>query len=97
MKITQAVIFKIQQNSSGIAPLNTVRQWLDSIEVRDPTIARFFCALIPSQCPFERDITLFGHTFFHLPPLCKLNPLYEQLVGLRFRALCYLADDPIPI
>jgi hypothetical protein len=25
--------------------------------------------------------------------LCKLNPLYEQLVGLRFRALSYLADD----
>jgi hypothetical protein len=24
--------------------------------------------------------------------MCKLNPFYEQLVGLRFKALCYLAD-----
>jgi hypothetical protein len=29
----------------------------------------------------------------NIPPMCKLNPLYEEVVGLRFRALCYLADD----
>ncbi|HEY9634004.1 MAG TPA: Mo-dependent nitrogenase C-terminal domain-containing protein [Coleofasciculaceae cyanobacterium] len=27
-----------------------------------------------------------------MPPLCKLNPLYAQLVSLRFRSLCYLVD-----
>ena len=27
-----------------------------------------------------------------IPPLCKLNPVYEEVVYLRFRALCYLAD-----
>jgi hypothetical protein len=48
--------------------------------------------MIPAQCPFERDIKIFGRTVAHIPPLCKLNPLYDQLVGLRFRALCYLVD-----
>jgi hypothetical protein len=51
------------------------------------------CKMIPSQCPFERDVTLFGRKIVHIPPLCKINPLYEQMVGLRFRALSYLADD----
>ncbi|MGK7890123.1 MAG: Mo-dependent nitrogenase C-terminal domain-containing protein, partial [Leptolyngbyaceae cyanobacterium] len=36
--------------------------------------------------------TVWGHTLFHIPPLCKLNPVYDELVALRFRALCYLAD-----
>lgn len=73
--------------------LYPVRDWLDSMEVHDPKVARMLCKLIPSQCPFERDITLFGRKLVHIPPLCKINPLYEQLVGLRFRALSYLADD----
>lgn len=73
--------------------LKPVRQWLDRTEIRDPRIARFLCKLIPSHCPFERDVNLFGHKVVHIPPMCKLNPLYEQLVGLRFRALSYLADE----
>ncbi|PSB27197.1 DUF533 domain-containing protein [Stenomitos frigidus] len=72
--------------------LQPVRDWLDKMDVQDPKIAHFLCKLIPSQCPFERDINLFGRTIAHIPPLCKLNPLYDQLVGLRFRALSYLAD-----
>ena len=67
--------------------------WLDGVEMHDPRLARFICKMVPPQCPFERDIVLFGHKLVHIPPLCKLNPLYEQLVGLRFRALSYLADD----
>lgn len=73
--------------------LRPVRQWLDGLEIHDPKLARFLCKMIPSQCPFERDVNLFGQKIVHIPPLCKLNPLYEQLVGLRFRALSYLADD----
>lgn len=73
--------------------LHPVRDWLDELEIQDPQVARFLCKLIPAQCPFERDINLFGRKVVHIPPLCKLNPLYEQLVGLRFRALSYLADD----
>lgn len=73
--------------------LRPLRQWLDSIEVRNPKLAHRLCKLIPAQCPFERDVKFFGHTLFHIPPLCKLNPLYEEVVALRFRGLCYLADE----
>ena len=78
---------------TAFAPLKPVREWLDGMEVRDRQIAHRLCKMIPAQCPFERDVKLFGRTLFHIPPMCKLNPLYEQVVGLRFRALCYLADE----
>ncbi|HAA29576.1 MAG TPA: nitrogenase [Cyanobacteria bacterium UBA8553] len=74
-------------------PLQPVRQWLDQVEVKNPKVAHRLCQMIPAQCPFERDVKLFGRTLFHIPPMCKLNPLYEEVVGLRFRALCYLADE----
>lgn len=73
--------------------LHPVRQWFNRIEVKNPQLAHQLCALIPAQCPFERDITLFGRTLFHIPPMCKLNPFYEELMMLRFKALCYLADE----
>ncbi|HIK12080.1 MAG TPA: Mo-dependent nitrogenase C-terminal domain-containing protein [Oscillatoriaceae cyanobacterium M33_DOE_052] len=73
--------------------LYPLRQWLNQIDVRHPKLAHSVCKLIPAQCPFERDINLFGRTLFHIPPMCKLNPLYEEVVMLRFRALCYLADE----
>ena len=74
-------------------PLQPLRQWLDHIEIQDAETAHRLCQTIPSRCPFERTISLFNRTLFSIPPLCKLNPLYEQVVGLRFRALCYLADE----
>ncbi len=70
-----------------------LRQWLDQVEIKDREMARFLSRAIPAQCPFERDIVLFGRKVGHIPPLCKLNPFYEQFVGLRFRALCFLADQ----
>lgn len=73
--------------------LKPLREWLDGLDIHDPRVARFLCKMIPFQCPFERDIKLFDRKIVHIPPLCKLNPLYEQLVGLRFRALTYLADE----
>lgn len=80
-------------NPQKIDALLPVREWLDGLEIQDPRLARLLCKFIPSQCPFERDITLFGHKIVHIPPLCKLNPLFDQTVGLRFRALSYLADE----
>ncbi|MGC1308397.1 MAG: Mo-dependent nitrogenase C-terminal domain-containing protein [Phormidesmis sp.] len=73
--------------------LSPIRQWLNRLEIRNAAVAHFICRTIPTQCPFERDICLLGLFTVHIPPLCKLNPLYEEVVGLRFRALCHLADD----
>ncbi len=78
---------------STVDVLYPIRQWLDSLEISDAKLARFLCKMIPGQCPFERDIILFGRKLAHIPSLCKLNPLYEQFVGLRFRSLCYLVDQ----
>lgn len=72
--------------------LDPLRNWLDELEVHDPKLARFLCKAIPSHCPLERDVFLFGRKVAHIPAMCKINPLYDQLIGLRFRALSYLAD-----
>jgi tellurite resistance protein len=77
---------------SPLDPLRPIRVWLDQLEIHDPRLARYLCRMIPSQCPFERDVVLFGHKVLHIPAMCKINPLYEQLVGLRYRAMCYLSD-----
>jgi hypothetical protein len=84
IKITAMPVFKL---------LLLVQHHLDNLEITGPKLARWLCQVIPAQCPFERDISLFGHHLFRIPPLCKLNPCYEQLIGLRWRALCYLADE----
>lgn len=76
-----------------LAPLAPIRRKLDSLQVRDSKFAHFLAEHIPAQCPFERDVKLFGRILFHIPPMCKLNPLYDEVVALRFRALCYLADE----
>lgn len=73
--------------------LKPVQKWLDGLEIHDPRLARFLCKMIPPQCPFERDVVVFGQKVVHIPAMCKINPLYEQLVGLRFRALSFLADE----
>lgn len=80
-------------NTRKIGFLQMIRQWIDQIEVKNSQLAHLLCQWIPTQCPFERDIQLFGKTLLHIPPLCKLNPLYNEVVALRFRALCYLADE----
>lgn len=78
---------------SGVDVLHPVKDWLEEMNVKDPRLAKFVCKVIPPQCPFERDINLFGRKVAHIPPLCKLNPLYEQFAMLRFRSLSYLADE----
>ena len=84
---------ELHPDQDGHRPLDGVREWLDQMEPSDPRVAAFIVSLIPSQCPFERDIVLFGHKLVHIPPMCKINPLYEQLVGLRFRCLNALPEQ----
>jgi hypothetical protein len=80
------------KDSGSFDLLKPLRRWMDGIEVKSDRFAHFLCQLIPCCCPFERDINLFGRTF-HIPALCKINPLYNEVVALRFRALSYLADE----
>lgn len=82
----------VQPRKSKIDVFSPLRKWLDNIEVRDSSVAHRICQSIPSQCPFEREIKLFGRTLLSIPPMCKLNPLYNEVISLRFRAICYLAD-----
>lgn len=78
-------------NTSNL--LQPLRYWLDNLKIDNPNLAHLICKIIPVQCPFERDIFLFSYKIAHIPPMCQLNPFYEQVTALRFRALCYLADE----
>lgn len=69
-----------------------LRRRLESVEIHHPNVARSLCKIIPARCPFERKIKLFDRTILYIPPLCKLNPFYDQLVEIRFKSLSYLAD-----
>ncbi|WP_416668059.1 Mo-dependent nitrogenase C-terminal domain-containing protein [Egbenema bharatensis] len=73
--------------------LHPIRQRLESIEISNPRTARSLCRIIPARCPFERQIKLFDYTLIRIPPLCKLNPFYDQVVSLRFKSLVFLADQ----
>ncbi len=73
--------------------LQPLRRWLNEIKICNPAQANLICRLIPAQCPFEQEIRIGKRIHFYIPPLCKLNPLYEEMVTLRFRALTYLAEE----
>ena len=73
--------------------LYPIRRWLSQLQIQTPARANFLCRLIPAQCPFAKTIVIAGRKVAEIPPLCKLNPLYNELMELRFRALCYLADE----
>ncbi len=72
--------------------LQSIKNWIERLEIRDINRAKLICNLIPSACPFEMQIKLFNRTLVSIPPLCQLNPVYNELIDLRFRALSYLGD-----
>jgi len=77
--------------------LTPIKEWLDHLEIKDDRLAKFICKVIPAQCPFERDVMLFGRKIAHIPAMCKINPLFDQLMGLRFRSLNYLAEKGVDV
>ncbi len=84
----------LQQNRNPVAEmLNRLNQLIAEIEIHNTRTAKLLTNLIPASCPFERDVQLFGHKLFHIPPLCKLNPFFESLMILRFHALTYLSEQ----
>ncbi|MEA5558785.1 Mo-dependent nitrogenase C-terminal domain-containing protein [Nodularia spumigena] len=77
-------------NTHKLDLLLPIRQKLDAIEIHNSKLARFLCRVIPASCPFESDIKLLGNLIIHIPPLCKRNPLYEQLISWHLSNICYL-------
>ncbi|WP_026102942.1 Mo-dependent nitrogenase C-terminal domain-containing protein [Pleurocapsa sp. PCC 7319] len=73
--------------------LQRLQKRLERIEISSPSLARWICRVIPASCPFEREIKLGSYTLLSIPPLCKLNPFYDQLMLLRFKSLTYLAEE----
>lgn len=73
-------------------PIELMKNRLGAIEFTEKTFARKIVGLIPSQCPFAREIYLFNKPIAKIPPLCKLNPLYDDLMMLCFRALSFLCE-----
>ncbi len=85
--------FSSQSSKKSLDILEPVKRRIENIPVENPQTAHRIVSLIPADCPFERDLKLFGRVVAHIPPMCKINPLYEQLTMLRFKALCYLVDE----
>lgn len=85
------LIQKRQQKT--FKPVLFLQQWLNNLEIKQEQTARRIVRLIPAQCPFAKEIRAFDRVIVRIPALCKFNPLYEELIGLRFRALCFLADE----
>lgn len=76
--------------------LNTIR-FFNQQKIRfrcQKLTAHLLCYLIPASCPFARDLHFRGYTL-HIPPLCKLNPLYIQIMKLRWQALSFLASAEV--
>ncbi|UBF25843.1 Mo-dependent nitrogenase C-terminal domain-containing protein [Kovacikia minuta CCNUW1] len=73
--------------------LTPIRQWLEAVEIDHPDTARFLCRAIPASCPFAREVRFCDRVIVSIPPLCKLNPFYDQIINLRFKSLMYLADQ----
>jgi hypothetical protein len=71
--LLRSVLGRIKYQRFNI--LLPLRDWIDRIEIDNEHFANTVCELIPAQCPFERDITMFGHRIIRIPPLCKLNPV----------------------
>lgn len=52
-------------------------------------VLREFIKNLPLQCPFskayELELSEFGHRvlIYFVPPLCKLNPLYNWIIDLK--------------
>jgi Mo-dependent nitrogenase C-terminus len=74
-----------------------VKKLIDRLEFHDPTSAHLLCKVIPAACPFNKKVKLVGRVVFEIPPLCKLNPFYEEVVSLRLRALGFLSAHGVDI
>jgi hypothetical protein len=91
IKISTELLSPLGCSLVKLFQFQSLKNQLLALNVEQQSRAHFVCKVIPPQCPFERTIHLFKWTL-HIPPLCHLNPFYNELVTLRFRALSYLSD-----
>ena len=78
-----------QENNEGLQRLLLqIAETFFSLKVE---VAKLISYLIPASCPFARDLSLCGYSI-HIPPLCKFNPLYPQLMSLRFQAITFISQ-----
>jgi len=89
----QEKVASVGKKKGKIDLLKPLRNWIDKMEIKTAKKAHRICKLIPAQCPFARKIQIFGRTLITIPPLCKINPVYDELMMLRFRAISYLAEE----
>jgi len=75
-----------------LLPINLIKKRIENLEINHKETAKKIVSLIPNQCPFAREIRFFNLLIIKIPPLCKLNPLYNDLMMLRFRALSFLCE-----
>lgn len=43
--------------------LHQVRNWLDFVEIHNSSVAYLLCHIIPTSCPFAREVKLFNNIF----------------------------------
>lgn len=72
--------FSSQSSKKSVDILEPVKRRIENIPVENPQTAHRIVSLIPADCPFERDLKLFGRVIAHIPPMCKINLFIEPEV-----------------
>lgn len=87
-----ATFFQRWHLTPKLDPLVPVRRWLAALEIPSRSVAELICRWVPNTCSAGYSLRWQGRIWLHLPPLCKLNPLHEELLDLRFRAADFLYE-----
>ena len=65
--------------------LESQRRWFRNYRFQDEnSVFCFICRQIPVNCPAER---------IGLPPMCKLNPLFNEMILMHWKASDILQQD----
>jgi len=64
--------------------LQPLLQWLDSLEIENRKSALLLARLIPAQCPFERDVILFGRKNSSYSPNVQAKPSIRPTCRFTF-------------
>ncbi len=67
--------------------LRPLRQWLNPVEIRNPTQAHLFGRHIPVQRPWEPKVRVGRWLCFNVPPRGQFNPLYGACIAFAIPRL----------